>query len=91
MTLTKCQRKSPPSNIPLAVARQRMRSPARMLYAERVMQVVGVVSILLHRSSRQWESMTDLPLGIATILIMLFFAVGSGLAVLLVRQPSDRS
>ncbi|QDT50805.1 Ktr system potassium uptake protein B [Symmachiella dynata] len=69
----------PPPNIPLAVARQRIRRSSRVLAAERVMQVVGVVSIVLHRSSRQWESMTDLPLGIATLVIMSVFAVGLGL------------
>ncbi len=66
----------PPPNISLDRARKRMRYSSRMLYAERVMQIVGVVAIVLHRSSRKWESITDVPLGTATILIMAFFAVG---------------
>lgn len=40
---------------------------------------MGVAAILLHRSSRQMESLTDVPLGITTILIMMFFLVGVGL------------
>jgi len=72
-------RDEPTIEIPLAEMRARQRLSLRMLHAERVMQVVGVIIILLHRSSHQLETMTNTPAGVASILLMLFFAVGWGL------------
>ncbi len=69
----------PPTEVSLADARDRQRLTERALTTERVLQAVGVAAIVLHRSSRQLESITDIPLGSLMLLIMISFSAGLAL------------
>ena len=69
---------SPQTEISPSKKRDRLRYTEKLFHAEAWVQGLGVAAIILHRSSQNLQSITDLPVGIFDILVMLFFTAALG-------------
>jgi len=79
---------SRPPELSHAKLRDRLRYAENLARAAVWVQVSGVIAILLHRSSQRLQSITDVPLGIFELLVMLFFVSSLGVRL---KWAVDRS